>query len=134
MGARYLKIEETVIRAHYATASKAEILELIPGRTWAQIGVHARHLRILRTTQAWGSSVREGRKALKHAWSDSDNERFNRLYPVLTRAALLAAFPSRSWKSLQSYAQKRGIHRTREARGRQINIGRKEAKERIEIC
>jgi len=124
MGARYLKVEEIAIGARYPTASKEEILKLIPGRTWLQIGVHARHMGILRTTQAWGSSIREGRKDLKHAWSDSDNERFNRLYPVLTRAAMFTAFPSRSWKSLQSHAQKRGIRRTREAKCRQISIGR----------
>ena len=129
MGARYLKVEETVIRTRYSTAPKEEILKLIPDRTWLQIGVHARHMRILRTTNAWGSSVRDGRKALKHSWSDIDNERFDRLYPVLTRVALLVAFPPRSWKSIQSHAQKRGIHRTREAKGRQINIGRKKAKE-----
>ena len=128
MGARYLKEEETVIRSRYPTESKEEILKLIPGRTWAQIGVHARTMRILRTTEAWGNSIREGRKTLKHTWSDTDNLLFDTRYPVATHAQLLATFPGRSWLSIRSHAQKRGVHRTREAAGRQISIGRENAR------
>jgi len=131
MGARYLKVEETVIRAQYPTTSRTEILELIPGRTWAQIGVHARRMRILRTTKARGISIAEGRKALKHAWSIADNKRFDAMYPIVTRAQLSAAFPSRTWKSLQSHAQKRHLHRTRQAAGKQVNIGRSNARREI---
>jgi len=129
MGARYLKVEETIIRARYPTAPRAEILEAIPGRTWAQIGVHARRMRILRTTKARGNSIADGRKALKHAWSDMDNKRFDAMYPTVTRAQLSAAFPSRTWESLQSHAQKRQLHRTRQAVGMQVNIGRNNLKE-----
>ena len=128
MGARYLKVEETFIRAHYPTATRAEILELIPGRTWAQIGVHARRMGILRTTKARGDSIREGRKELKHAWSNADNERFDHFYPNATRERLLDAFPLRTWKSIQSHAQKRVVHRTREAAALQISIGRSNAR------
>ena len=128
MGARWLKSEEKAIVNHYSTASRTEMLERIPDRTWSQIGVHARHMRVLRTTIAWGNSVRQGRKTLKHAWSDKDNERFDAIYPIATRAQLRAAFPSRTWKSIQSHAQKRHIHRTREAAGREINIGRRNAR------
>jgi len=124
MGARYLKVEETVIQVHYPTATRAEILELIPGRTWAQIGVHARRMRILRTTKARGNSIREGRRLLEHAWSDEDNKRFDAMYPTVTRAQLSTAFPSRTFLSLQSHAQKRQLHRTRQAVGTQVNIGR----------
>ena len=132
MGARYLKVEETVIRAKYPTATRAEILELIPGRTWGQIGVCARRMRVLRTTEARRNSIREGRKALKSAWSDSDNKRFDAMYPTVTRAQLRAAFPSRTWKSIQSHAQKRQLHRSREAAGKQINIGRSKAREKMQ--
>jgi len=131
MGARYLKVEETVIRAQYPTASRTEILELIPDRSWAQIGVHARRMRILRTTKARGNAISEGRKALKHAWSDMDNKRFDAMYPTVTRAQLSAAFPSRTWLSLQSHAQKRQLHRTRQAVGRQVDIGRSNARREI---
>lgn len=128
MGARYLKIEDTVIEVDYPTATKAEILELIPNRTWEEIGVHARKMGIHRTSKAWGNSVREGRKLHKDAWTDQQNELFDVLYPEQTRVQLLAAFPNRSWLALQSHAQKRHIHRTREAIGRQMNIGRKNAR------
>jgi hypothetical protein len=130
MGARYLKAEEEEeeIVNHYSTASRAEMLERIPNRTWLQIGVHARHMRVLRTTTAWGNSIREGRKILKHSWSDADNERFDLLYPIHTYIQLLAAFPERSRKSIRSHAQKRHLHRTREAVGREISIGHRNAR------
>ena len=128
MGARYLKIEDTVIQVHYPTASRAEILELIPNRTWAQIGVHARKKGIHRTSKAWGNSVREGRKILKHSWSDEENAKFDRYYPHSTQEALLKFFYSRTWLALQSHAEKRNIHRTREAVTREIKIGRKNAR------
>ena len=115
MGARYLKIEDTVIEVHYPTATKEEILELIPNRTWAEIGVHARKKGIHRTSKAWGNSVREGRKLHKDAWTDKDNDKFDRYYPQSTREALLNFFYPRTWLALQSHAQKRHIHRTREA-------------------
>jgi len=124
MGSRWLKAEEAEIRNHYSTSTRAEMLLGIPERTWAQIGVHARRMRILRTTKARGISISEGRKALKHAWSDMDNKRFDVMYPTVTRAQLSAAFPGRTWKSLQSHAQKRHVHRTRQAVGMQVNIGR----------
>lgn len=120
MGARYLKIEDTVIEVHYPTATRAEILELIPNRTWGQIGVHARNKGIHRTSKARGNSVREGRKSHKDAWTDQQNELFDALYPKQTREQLLAAFPNRSWLALQSHAQKRSIHRTPEAIRTQI--------------
>jgi hypothetical protein len=85
-------------------------------------------MRVLRTTQSKGDSIREGRKSHKDAWSDLQNERFDRLYPIVTREELLAAFPNRTFISIQSHAQKRHIYRSREATGRQMNIGREEAK------
>jgi hypothetical protein len=124
MGARYLKTEDKEIVKHYPTASRVEILELIPDRTWAQIGVHARKKGIHRTTQARGNSIREGRKILKHSWSDEDNDKFDSYYPHSTRSALLNFFYPRTWLSIQSHAEKRHLHRTREAVGRQIQIGR----------
>jgi len=131
MGARWLKAEEAEIRNHYSSSTRAEMLLGIPERTWAQIGVHARRMRILRTTKARGYSISEGRKALKHAWSDIDNKRFDAMYPIVTHAQLSAAFPSRTWKSLQSHAQKRHVHRTRQAVGTQVNIGRSNARREI---
>ena len=128
MGARWLKAEEIEIVNHYPTASPAEMCERIPDRTWNQIGVHARRMHVLRTTSAWGNSVREGRKKLKHAWSDQDNKQFDLLFPTHTHAQLLAAFPGRTRKSIRSHAYKRHLHRTREAVGRQINIGRENAR------
>jgi hypothetical protein len=38
MGARYLKTEDDAIVKYYPTAPRAEILEHVPNRTWAQIG------------------------------------------------------------------------------------------------
>ena len=128
MGERWLKAEEEVIRTHYPTAPRAEILKLIPDRTWAQIGVHARRMRVLRTSETWGNSIREGRKTLRCAWSDEDNDRFDKLYPHLTRAKLLVAFPSKSWLAIRSHAQRRDLHRSVEATGCEINIGRERAR------
>jgi len=89
-------------------------------------------MRILRTTKARGNSIREGRKTLKHAWSDKDNEQFDLIYPTYTHVQLLLAFPSRTRKSIQAHAQKRHLHRTREAAGRQIHIGREDARRKEE--
>jgi hypothetical protein len=128
MGERYLKAEEEAIRELYPTATRFEILSRIPDRTWGEIGVKARTMGIHRIKEAKGDSIREGRKTHKDAWSDLQNERFDRLYPTETREELLAAFPNRTFVSIRSHAQKRHIHRSREATGRQMNIGREEAK------
>jgi hypothetical protein len=133
MGARYLQVEERVIAEDYPFCSRAEILDKIPGRTWKQIGTHARRMGVHRTSQTWGNSIREGRKTLKNAWSTAENKRFDRVYPKLTRARLLDAFPSRTWLGIRAHAQRRHLHRTHEATGRQINIGRRNAKEQEEI-
>jgi hypothetical protein len=132
MGERWLKAEEAVIPTHYPTARRWEILALIPDRTWVEIGVKARKMGIHRNKEAKGNSIREGRKTHKDAWSDLQNERFDRLYPTETREELLAAFPNRTFVSIQSHAQKRHIHRSREATGRQMNIGREEANRKNE--
>ena len=124
MGARYLKTEDEVIERDYPIASRAEILERIPNRTWAQIGVKARNMGIHRTSKAWGNSVREGRKLCRDAWTDQQNELLDALYPEQTYAQLLAAFPTKTITAIRSHAQQRHLHRTREAVGRQINIGR----------
>jgi hypothetical protein len=124
MGARYLKTEDAAIEIYYPTASRDEVLKRIPNRTWGQIGVHARKMGIHRTTKARGNSIREGRKILKHSWSDEDNDKFDSYYPHSTRSALLNFFYPRTWLALQSHAEKRHLHRTREAVGRQIQIGR----------
>jgi hypothetical protein len=128
MGERWLKAEEAVIQTHYPTSRRWEILARIPGRTLVEIGAKARKMGIHRTKEAKGDSIREGRKSHKDAWSDLQNERFDRLYPIVTREELLAAFPNRTFVSIQSHAQKRHIYRSREATGRQMNIGREEAK------
>lgn len=128
MGARYLKTEEEAIVERYPTASRAEILTLIPDRTWAQIGVHARSMGIHRATQSWGNSIREGRKVLRNSWSEADNMRLDKLYPTETRADLLAGFPNRSYIAIRSHAQRRHLQRTFYATGREINIGREKAK------
>jgi hypothetical protein len=128
MGARYLKTEDEAIVEYYPTASRDKILKLIPDRTWEQIGVRARRMRILRTSKAWGNSIREGRKAMPNSWSAEDNDKFDSYYPHSTRSALLNFFYPRTWLSIQSHAQKRHLHRTREAAGRQMNIGRENAR------
>jgi len=125
MGARYLKTEDTVIEVHYPTAPKEEILALIPDRTWAQIGVHARKKGIHRTSEAWGNSIREGRKSLKDTWSDEEDKKLEALYPSATYALLFATFPSRSMVAIRDRAQRQGLHRSPEAISRQIQIGRK---------
>ncbi|AJP62039.1 hypothetical protein [ANMV-1 virus] len=128
MGERYYKWEDALIIKYYPTAAREKMLEHVPTRTWSQIGLRARALGIHRTTKAWGDSIREGRKGLRGTWDDVDNERLDYMYPTATRAQLRVAFPSRTWLSLQSHAQKRHIHRTREAVGRQISIGRRDGR------
>lgn len=125
MGARYLKVEEAAIRDHYSTATRTEMLEHLPDRTWSQIGVHARRIGVHRTTQAWGNSIRDGRKEIKGAWRGNENESLDGLYPYLTRKDLLIVFYPRTWLAIQSHAEKRHLHRTPEAVGRQIQIGKK---------
>lgn len=132
VGARYLKTEEATIVSHYPTAPRDKILKLIPNRTWAQIGVKARKMGIHRTSKAWGNSTREGRKLHKDAWTDQQNELFDRLYPTETRVQLLAAFPDKAWTALQSHAQKRHLHRTSEATRREMQIGKKNARKKGE--
>jgi hypothetical protein len=128
MGARYLKAEETVILEHYPTATRARIVDLIPNRTWHQIGVKARRMRVYRTSAAKGQSVREGRAQLKETYALSENILFDRLYPTATRAELLKAFPNRSLSSISVHAARRHLHRTKEAKARQVQIGREEAR------
>lgn len=125
MGSRYLKAEEEAIRDFYPTATRTDMLALIPDRTWEEIGTHARRMRVLRTTQAKGNSIRNGKKEIKGAWSDEENERFNELYPYSARGFLIAAFYPRTWLALQSHAEKWHLHRTREAVSREIKIGKK---------
>jgi len=105
------------------------MLVLIPDRTWEEIGVHARRMGIHRTTQARGNSIRAGRKEIKGAWSDEENERFDELYPYSARGFLLSAFYPRTRLAIQSHAEKRHLHRTREAISREIQIGKRNAKE-----
>jgi hypothetical protein len=128
MGERYLKAEEAVIRAHYPTSRRWNILALIPSRTWAEIGVKARKMGIHRNKEAKGDSIREGRMMLKCAYSDGENERFDRIYPTSTHAELLVAFPDRTLNSIFSHARRRHLHRTKEAKAIQMKIGREEAK------
>lgn len=128
MGARYLKVEEAAIRAHYATATRVEMLDFLPNRTWSQIGVHARRMGIHRTTHAKGDSIREGRKEIKGLWSDEENNQFDRYYPHSTHAELLNFFYPRTGFAIRSHAQKRHLRRTREARGREISMGKRNAK------
>jgi len=123
MGNRYLKVEDEAIRKYYPTATRQEILQRIPNRTWIQIGARAIRIGVHRSTQAKGDSIREGRKALENSWED-DKDMFLALFPVATRAQILKAFPRRTWLSIQSYAGRLHLHRSREAIGRQISIGR----------
>ena len=124
MGERWLKVEEEIIRTHYPTAPRAEIVELIPNRTWGQIGVHARTMGVHRNSQAWGNSVREGRKLLPDSWSVAENMQLVKFYPRHTRAEICAALPRRSWKSIRSHARRIDVTMTREAKARAIRIGR----------
>jgi hypothetical protein len=128
MGARYLKTEDTVIAAKFPTASREEMLKRIPNRTWPQICAHANRKGILRTHQAKGNSIREGRKKLRGAWSDDENNRFNELYPVATHEELLLAFPNRSIAGLTSHAHRQRLFRSHEAKGIQLKIGRENAR------
>lgn len=128
MGGRYLKVEDELIMMHYPTATREEIKRLIPTRTWDQIGVRARRMNVYRMTKAKGTSILEGRKESGYIWSDSDNAKFDLLYPTATQAQLLATFHTRTWISIRSHAEKRKIHRTREAKGRQMNIGCRNAR------
>ena len=124
MGERWLKAEEEIIRTDYPTAPRAEIVELIPDRTWGQIGVHARTMGVHRTSETWGNSVREGRKLLPDSWSVSENMQLIKFYPRHTRAEICAALPRRAWKSIRCHARRLDLSRTREAKVREIQIGR----------
>jgi hypothetical protein len=132
MGERWLKAEEAVIPAHYPTSRRWEILAMIPSRTWGEIGVKARKMGIHRTKEAKGDSIREGRMMLKCTYSDGENERFDMLYPTSTHADLLVAFPDRTLKSICSHARRRHLHRTPEAKARQVQIGREESNRKNE--
>lgn len=132
MGARYLKAEEDAIRDHYPTASRLEILELIPNRTWAQIGARARRMGVHRTSESWGNSVRDGRKLLPDSWSVKENLQILNCYPSLTCDEICAAIPHRSWNSITTHARKLGISRTKEAKVREIQIGRRKVRKEKE--
>ena len=128
MGERWLKTEEETIRTHYPTAPRAEILALIPNRTWLQVSAHARRMGVHRTSETWGNSVREGRKLLPDSWTLAENLLLNQFYPQHTRAEICAALPRRAWKAIRCHAHKLDIERTREAKARQIQIGRGNAR------
>lgn len=128
MGERYLKSEEAIIKEHYPTSTQEEILAAVPNRTWSRIVSHAHRMGLHRTSQAWGNSIREGRKGLRGSWTDPENDRFDLLYPTSSHSYLLSAFHPRTWQAIQSHAQKRHLYRTREAVGREINIGRENAR------
>jgi hypothetical protein len=128
MGERWLKAEEEAIQTHYPTSRRGEILAMIPGRTWVEIGAKARKRGIHRTKEAKGDSIREGRMMLKKAYSFSDNMLFDKIYPTSTHVELLVAFPDRTLTSIFSHARRRHLHRTKEAKARQVQIGREEAK------
>jgi hypothetical protein len=125
MGERYLKTEEETIRTHYPTATRDEILTLMPGRTWVQIGAHARKRGVHRTSETWGNSVREGRKLLPNSWDIGENIQLINFYPQHTRAEICAALPRRAWKAIRMHAHRLGIERTREAKAREIQLGRR---------
>lgn len=128
MGERYLKAEEVVIQSHYPTSRRWEILALIPGRTWVEIGAKARKMGIHRNKDAKGDSIREGRMLLKSTYSFTENVRFDRIYPTATHAELLDAFPKRTLKSIFSHARRQGLHRSKEAKARQVKVGRENAR------
>ncbi len=124
MGARYLKAEEAVIRKYYPTSRRWEILALIPGRTWVEIGVKARRMGIHRNKDAKGDSIREGRRQLNNTYSDAENERLDMIYPTATHAEPLDARPNRTLKSIFSHARRRRRHRLKEAKARHVKVGR----------
>ena len=128
MGARYLKVEDEVLINDYPTAWRKEILDKIPGRTWEELSAHARRKGIHRTAKAKGDSVREGRKTLKNTWSDAENDKFRRLYPVVSYIHLLGAFPKRSISALHAHAYILKVKRTREAKASAVKIGRENAR------
>jgi uncharacterized lipoprotein YddW (UPF0748 family) len=130
MGERYLKAEEAVILSHYPTSRRWKILSLIPGRTWAEIGVKARKMGIHRTKEAKGDSIREGRMLLKSTYEFSENTLLDKIYPTATHAELRDAFPNRTLKSIFSHARRRDLHRTKETKARQMKIGREEAEKK----
>ncbi|MEA1997703.1 MAG: hypothetical protein U9N61_00045 [Euryarchaeota archaeon] len=128
MGARYLKYEEDTIRNCFPTATRSQLLQSIPNRTWSQILAHANRMDIHRTTKAKGNSIREGRKKLKDTWSDADNAKVDMLYPISTLADLAVFFPHRTLTAILTHACRRNLHRTRETINREIGIGRKNAR------
>jgi hypothetical protein len=87
---------------------------------------------IHRNKEAKGDSIREGRMLLKSTYSFTENVRFDRIYPFATHAELLDAFPKRTLTSVFSHARRRGLHRTKEAKARQVKIGRENAKDENE--
>jgi hypothetical protein len=132
MGERYWKAEERIIREHYPTATRNEILALMPNRTWLQLSAHAREMGVHRTSETWGNSVREGRKSLQDSWSIEENIQLVKFYPQHTRAEICAALPRRAWKAIRSHARRLDIERTREAKAREIRIGRGNARKEWE--
>jgi len=56
----------------------------------------------------------------------SENETLCKMYPTATKAEILAEMPGRNWLPLSAHARRNlGLHRTREAKWVQIQIGRK---------
>lgn len=128
MGARYLKAEEEAIRELYPSARRFEILSRIPNRTWQEIYAKAGRMGVSRTGIAKGNSIREGQINSESAYTFSEIRLFDRMYPTVTHAELLKAFPNRTLIALQARAQRLHLHRTKEARARQMKIGREEVK------
>ena len=61
MGNRYLKSEIEVLKEKYPSASEAEIMSALPGRSWTAVCKYARStLGLHRTQRAIGLAVSEG--------------------------------------------------------------------------
>ena len=57
----------------------------------------------------------------------SEDETIKKMYPSATKAEIQAAMPDRSWDGICVHARRKGIHRTTEARAREIDLGRVDA-------
>ena len=53
-----------------------------------------------------------------------EEEALSRMYPTATESDILIAIPGRGWIALCVHARKRGLRRTRKAKGLQVSAGR----------
>lgn len=88
--------ENAALRSLYLTATHAELLAALPGRTWVAINQRAKKIGVVR---------------LRTEWTSAQNDLLRRLYPTASHEVLLRSFPGRTIRTIRRHARTLGLSR-----------------------